>query len=149
MSRRVVLDASAAIHAVLPGAAAEPVLDAVGSAAVVFAPDLYCLEVGSALWKYVRARHISSDDAFERLERALALVDTLVPDAELAKESLTTASASGLTVYDAAYVVLAKREGATLLTADLALARALAELKVPVLAVEAPDAGPSGRRRRR
>ena len=137
MSRRIVLDASAALHAVLPGPAAEPVLDALASAAVVLAPDLYCLEVANALWKYVGAGELEAEEAGGRLERALALVDALTPVAELAKESLVTAAEAGHPVYDCAYAVLARREGATVLTADGGFAAALGKLRTPVIAVTA------------
>ena len=151
MSRRLVLDASAALHAVLPGPAAEPVLDALSGAALVLAPDLYAIEVANSLWKYVRAGDLAVDEAVAKLDRALALVDSLVPVEELAKESLVAAAESGHPVYDLAYAVLARREGATVVTADRGFTEALRGLRSPVLCVapeEAPRARGESRRRR-
>jgi predicted nucleic acid-binding protein len=132
---RLVLDASAALHAVLPGPGAKAVLDALESAAVVHAPDLYSVEVANAIWKYVRAGDLRVDEAVEKLERAMALVDLTTPLSELAKEALVTAATEGHPVYDCTYAVLARREGATILTADRAFAEVLEKLRFPVVLV--------------
>ena len=132
MSGRLVLDASAGLHAVLPGPAAAEALDALAEAAVVVAPDLYCFEVANALWKYVRSRRVTLERGVTVYERALSLVDRLVGADELAKEALALAAVASQRVYEMSYAVLARREGAAVLTADRAFAAALRREKIGV-----------------
>jgi predicted nucleic acid-binding protein len=146
--KRLVLDASAALHAVLPGPGAEAVLDALEVAGVVLAPDLYSVEVANALWKYVRIGDLRSDEAVERLERAIALVDLMPSVSELAKEALVTSAAEDHSVYDCTYAVLARREGATIVTADRKFAVALEKMRSPVVVVGLGDLSAKGGKRK-
>lgn len=130
MSRRLVLDASAAIHVVRRTGRAPELLDRVAAAEIVLAPALYCAEVANALWSYVRRADLELDDAVASLESALGLVDRLIPDRELTVEAMTTAVRHHHPVYDCLYLVLARRHGAELVTADsglAALAQSLAD----------------------
>lgn len=131
MSRRLVLDASAAIEAVLGRPRAAWVLDLLGEAGSVVAPELYATEVANALWKHSRAGDIDDETAHEALEAALSLVDETVPLVELAHEALATAQAHGHPVYDALYAVVARRRGATVCTLDRRLTVLLAVMVVP------------------
>ena len=132
MSGRLVLDASAALEAVLNRACAPRVLDLVEGAAAVYAPDLCAAEVANALWKHARAGDIDREKAHDALGLALALVDDLVPAADLAAEALATSIAHAHPVYDALYAVAAMRSGATVCTLDHRLAALLEALKAPV-----------------
>ncbi len=133
MRPRIVLDASAAIHLVLAGPHAPAFADHLENAALVLAPDLFTAEAANALWKYVRAGELTLERAIELLGRALALVDVLTPAPELAVEALATASRSGHPVYDFLYAVLARRQGAPLLTMDRTLANRLLAMDFDVL----------------
>jgi predicted nucleic acid-binding protein len=115
---KVVLDASAALAAVLGQPSAAAVLDVLADAAVVIAPELFSAEVTSGLWKYVAAGQLTVDTAAERLAEALKLVDQYHPMSGLAQEVLREASARRHSVYDVCYVVLARREGAAVVTID-------------------------------
>jgi predicted nucleic acid-binding protein len=148
MSRRLVLDASAALQAVLAAPAAGEGLDALASASVVLAPDLYSAEVANALWKYVRAGELDIEAAVHHLENAIALVDAFVPTSDLAKEALVAAATVGHSVYDCIYAVLARREGASVLTADRALSSWLEGLQVPATLIGSRTPPASGQRRR-
>ncbi len=132
MSVRLVLDASAALEAVLNRGFAPQVLDLVEEATVAYAPDLFAAEVANALWKHARAGDIDREQAHDALHLALALVDELVPAADLAAEALATAIAHAHPVYDALYVVAAMRSGATVCTLDRRLAALLDAMKAPV-----------------
>ncbi len=109
---KVVLDASAALAAVLGQGSGPAVLDVLSEAAVVIAPDLFPAEVTSGLWKYVSVNQLSLREASERLDEVLKLVDRFHPSAELAQEVPREASARRHSVYDVCYAVLARREGA-------------------------------------
>jgi predicted nucleic acid-binding protein len=89
------------------------------------APALLALEVGNALLQYARAGAISAGSAHRGLRwtlYAIALVDVT----PLSARSLEIALDREITTYDAAYVVLAERTGAPLVTADRRLAAATA-----------------------
>ncbi len=131
MITRVVLDASAAIEAVLPGPRAAQVLDLLEGCPLVLAPALYCSEVANTLWKYVRAGDLDPAEAVTLLETALGLADRAVSDQELAHEALAEAISSGHPVYDLLYVTLSRRFGCTLITLDRRLAGLAEGLGVP------------------
>lgn len=130
---KVVLDASAGLAAVLVQKSGPDVLDVLANASVVIAPELFVAEVTSGLWKYVSAKQLSVEAASERLDAALKLVDRYHPMATLAQEVLREASAHRHSAYDLCYAVLARREGAAVLTIDARLRKLLAAMNVPVL----------------
>jgi predicted nucleic acid-binding protein len=129
---KVVLDASAGLAAILGQESGTAVLNVLAGAAVVIAPELFVAEVSSGLWKYVSAKQLSLDVAAERLDTALKLVDRYHPMAALAQEVLREASARRHSVYDLYYAVLARREGAAVLTIDARLRKLIAAMNVQV-----------------
>lgn len=137
MTARLVLDASAAIHLVLGTEGASAVADALEAASLVLAPDLYFAETASALWKYVRAGHLATPDADSRFEESMALVDETWSAESLAREVFAEANRLNHPVYDLYYAVLARRNGASLLTFDRRLATLARGLG---LVLEATDA---------
>jgi predicted nucleic acid-binding protein len=126
---KVVLEASAALAAVLGGRSAPAVLDVLDAAAVVLAPELYASEVTSGLWNVI-AKQLTVDQASEKLDAVLRLVDQYHPIAGLTQEVLREASARRHSVYDLCYAVLARREGAALLTLDVRLRKLLPSLGI-------------------
>jgi len=132
MSRDLVLDASAALEAVLGRANAPEVLDLLQQATTVRVPDLYAAEVANALWKHVKVCDLEIEEAHICLQTALQLVDTMVPSADLVEEALATAATHQHPVYDALYLVTARRTGATVCTRDRRLASLLKETRVAV-----------------
>ena len=132
MSRDLVLDASAALEAVLGRVNAPEVLDLLRYATTVRAPDLFAAEVANALWKHVRAGDIDIENGQNCLRAALELVDSMSASNELVEEALATATAHAHPVYDALYLVTARRTGATICTRDRRLATLAKETRVPV-----------------
>lgn len=127
---KIVLDASAALAAVLGRAPAADVLDPLASASTVLAPDLFASEVANGLWKYVSAREITGEEAAEALDAALNLIERFIPVPGLAQEALREASVHGHPVYDLCYAIAARREGCAVLTLDARLLRLLAKMKI-------------------
>ena len=123
---KLVLDASAAVPASVLSEADSELLDVIDAASDVIAPSLFVAEVTSGLWKYVAAGEISVDTAIARLHRAVSIVHSFEPIETLADETLREAAARRHSVYDMFYLVLARREHATVLTLDRRL-RNLAE----------------------
>jgi predicted nucleic acid-binding protein len=119
MARRVVVDASVVLRLVLDGSSeAEEILRGDELAA----PAVLVSETANGLANAVRFAELELEDVLTHLDDALGLPIELVPDAELAAEALAEAVRRGLTAYDAAYVALAERLQAPLVTADRGLA---------------------------
>jgi predicted nucleic acid-binding protein len=123
---KVVLDASAALAAVLGSEQGPAVLGVLSSASVVMAPEHFTAEVTNSLWKYVVGGHLELESAAEYLEEALQFVDREPATGTLVQEVLREASGRRHPAYDMFYAVLARREGAALLTLDKRL-RTVAE----------------------
>ena len=87
-------------------------------------PQLVFLEIANALRTGVRAKKATRTLAMEALARALGWPIAAVSLLELTPNALDVALDRALTPYDACYVVLAERRGATLITADRTLAAA-------------------------
>ena len=96
----------------------------------VAAPELYALEVANAVWKYVHAGRMGVAEGRKMMEDALALPDRLHPVDELMDEIYTEGVALDLSVNDMAYMVLARRMGATLCTYDARLRECCAKRDV-------------------
>lgn len=129
---RAVVDASALARLVLRGEGAAELANLLAAKTLVMAPYLVCGETANTLWKYVRAQQLDRDEAVVRLGEALALVDELVEDSELAAEALVAASGAGHPVYDMLYAVLARRHGCPVITTDRPLAELLQAMEILV-----------------
>lgn len=130
MTSRVVLDASAALHLVMDGKTSDAIAERLDEAQFVTAPDLFAGEVANGLWRYVEHGDITADEATDQLAAALALAGPLVPGSVVAHEALVAAATYHHPVYDMMYAVLARRQGATVITRDARLARALRAMEV-------------------
>ena len=114
----LVLDSSAAVELLFerPKSAALRALSYRGER--VIAPELYLAEVTHVIEKYVRGRYIDAASGVILLEKALHLVDDVIPMSELVQEAFTESLRLGLSSYDIFYLVLARRNAATLCTLD-------------------------------
>lgn len=126
-----VLDASAAIELILSRSAANELSQLVSEAELVLAPDLYIAEVSNALWKHANA---SGDPALyqELLDDAIALPDDIVESASLYREAFALSVKHQHPVYDALYLVVARRNSATILTVDRRLRSLASTLQIAV-----------------
>jgi predicted nucleic acid-binding protein len=129
----LVLDASSAMRIVLDPAREVETLQKLKRAEAVYAPMLFVAETGNALWKYVNNGHIAEESARRLHADATMLVDRFVADAELFPEALGVAIHSKHPVYDALYVVTARRKAAGIMTSDRRLAALAAQLDIPVV----------------
>ena len=84
----------------------------------VVTSTLFQIEVRNTFWKYVRAGMMTFEQAEERIGTALELVDEFVPIEENAAEAFAEAVRQNHPVYDLLYATLARRNAATLFTAD-------------------------------
>ncbi len=118
MNPIVVLDASAALRAVMDATAQPALIDCIAAAGHIVAPVLLRAEAANALWKYQRAGLLDVAEALERHAEATALVNRFEDDTALFPEALRLAVLHEHPVYDALYLVTARRHAALLLTFD-------------------------------
>lgn len=114
----VVLDTCAAFEIAFKGKNFQKYSEILEKAERVIAPTLYDAEVANVLWKYVKAGYIDEQNAQLIMALLLKLVDSYSDTSELAVEALHEAVRLNHTVYDLYYMVLARRNGAVLLTVD-------------------------------
>ena len=119
----IVLDASAAVDWLLQSSAAPRIESRIFSRnQSLHAPELLDLEVAQVLRRLVRERALSASRADAAIEDLLDLRITRYPHFVLLPRIWQLRH--NLSAYDAAYVVLAEKLGATLLTRDARLASA-------------------------
>jgi len=122
----VVLDASAACELLLHRPKAAAVDERLRSAQQVLVPDLFVSEVANVLWKYIKAKELDLAMAQTCLDLGVKLADRIIAASTLMQEALVTSAAAKHPIYDMLYIILARREGARLLSMDrklLAIAR--------------------------
>lgn len=115
---------------ILGDPAAAPLAQPLREAALVLAPELMLTEVANTLWKLQRAQQLADLDPQQLLADARDLVDRVEPDRHLQAEALALACHLNHPVYDCLYLALARREAASLISADQRLLR-LAERVLP------------------
>lgn len=129
----VVIDASAAIGVVLAMPGTETFSTMLEQADLVSAPELYVAEVGNALWKYRKSDLLPQTRCELALAQAVALPDRFEPGGALYLEAFTLACRHLHPVYDAMYLVLARRNNAVILTMDRRLAALAEKLEIEVV----------------
>ena len=105
------------------------------SASEVLSPKFIQVELGNALWKYMRWQSMPLDNALQHWEDASALIDQLLDDATFMPQALGLAAKHEHPVYDMLYIAAALQHGARLLTMDKKL-KALAAQIDPQMPLE-------------
>ena len=129
----IVLDANAAVAMAQGGEAGQALRMLVGNGEAIIAPRCFVTEMGNVAWKYIRIglhnfiRHrVAEEEGIELFQNALDLIDGYADDESLLLEALHEAARNNHPVYDMLYLVLARRNAATLFTFDKKL-RAICE----------------------
>lgn len=134
----VVVDASAAVGLVLAVPAAQRFVAPLEEADLVMVPDLYVAEVCNTLWKYRKAELLSMPRCQQAVEQALSLPDLVEPSTALHLEAFALACRHSHPIYDALYLVLARRNNAVLLTLDHRLAALAGQLEIEIVIPASP-----------
>ena len=121
-----VLDTCAAFEIAFHGPKYSLFMNAVAGAEKVIAPTLFDSEMTNVLWKYARNGAVDEENARKTLAYILQIVDEYTDTSELAIEALHEGIRLGHSIYDMFYLVLARHNGAALLTTDKKL-KALAK----------------------
>jgi len=131
---RYVMDASITASLFLPDEEAQTAKAILGSGGVVV-PDLFWYEMANILWASAKRGRLDEAQAFRAMEllRRLRIADDGRPIHEVIPAVFFLAREHDLTAYDAAYLELATREGATLCSHDAALRAAASTVGLAVL----------------
>lgn len=89
-------------------------------------PDLFYVEIASAIWKAVRAGRVPQAFGDQALVLLTQREFATVPSLKLLDKAFQIATAFERTVYDSLYVALAVQTNSQLITADERLATSLA-----------------------
>jgi predicted nucleic acid-binding protein len=93
---------------------------------VLIAPDLIIPEVCNAAWKGVRRGMMLASQQANAATRLPAILDELVPSAQLAPRAATLALQLDHAAYDCFYLALAEQRSGILISADRRLIQRLA-----------------------
>ena len=96
------------------------------------APDYLRIETANVLWKMVRWREMTPDQALRRLEAARRFDIELQPSSELLEEALALACQLPHSLYDTLYLLVALKGGRPLATADARMREAAEALGIRV-----------------
>ncbi|BAZ53044.1 hypothetical protein NIES4103_57090 [Nostoc sp. NIES-4103] len=127
---RCVVDASVAIKQFIPDDPLTPKVNQLfahlgNPQTAIFVPDLFYIECGNIIWKYLRARLYAVADVPADLATLKNFPLRVVSTADLMADAVTIALNLGISAYDASYVALSQQVGAILLTLDAKLVRAV------------------------
>lgn len=132
----LVVDSSVAVKWVIPEVLSDRAERLLARDDDLLAPDLLPIEAANALWRKTARREISAREA----DRALALLLEsgldLRPTRPLLPRAMRLARLLRRPVYDCVYLVLAQRERASLVTADVRLIKRVATRKLKVLVID-------------
>lgn len=102
------------------------------SPATLYVPDLFYIECTNILWKYSRNFGYPPDQARQDIVDLQALRLQTISTADLIGPALQLALTLNLTAYDACYAALAETLNVPLVTADVSMARKLANSRIDV-----------------
>lgn len=114
----VVLDCSAAIHMACRSDEGKMFKSLMLKGETVISSKLLYPEASNVLWKYARAGLVDARTAIGKAATVIALVDEFYDVEPYYEEALSDAVRLKHPAYDLFYLLLAKRMGATLFTAD-------------------------------
>lgn len=127
----LVIDASVVIKAYVPEILSDKAEDIFSRVEIgellLLAPDLLYPETGNILWKKRRLRELTPAEAGEIVDAITALPIKVEASRPIMPLAVAIAMESGITVYDAMYVTVARVYETRMVTADKKLVDALAK----------------------
>jgi predicted nucleic acid-binding protein len=129
----IVIDANAALEIGLNRSLGDDYKQKLVKSDLVIVPDIYPSEIANALWKYVTILGQDILECEKVLDLCINLVDDIVTTRDLCREALSEAIRFKHPAYDMFYLVLARRNGAYILSRDKKLIKIAKEIGVDVL----------------
>lgn len=127
----LVIDASVLIKFYVPEILSDNAEEVLSRAAdgelLLYAPDLVYPETGNILWKKQRRRELTPEEVDEIVDAITALPMIIESSKPIMPLAVSIAVHSGITVYDAMYVAIARIYETQMITADKKLTDALAK----------------------
>ncbi len=128
----IVLDVSGAVSTLLQDEKKGTFKDYLSEADFIIAPEVFVVELGNVMWKYVRFQNMSEPKARQVLVSGLDMIDEFVPDLTLIDEAVQLAIQTRHPVYDCLYLTLALKTGYSILGHDKKLKSLAHSLKIGV-----------------
>jgi predicted nucleic acid-binding protein len=128
----VVVDASFAVKWLVPEAGSDLARLLLEGEDQVSVPDLFHIEVASALCRKARQKVIGDTELDDALELLASLPGRTAPTPPLVDAAILLARTHRHALFDCLYLVLAQRSGAALATFDQALAALAGRLGIPL-----------------
>ena len=129
----IVLDVSAVIPVLFADDQGDTTADHIANADSIVVPELFIVELGNALWKYVNFHELDVVTAIQVFALGLDMTDQVVSNAAITAEAMKLAIQTRHPVYDCLYLTLARRTHYVLLTHDKKLKSLARSLDIEVL----------------
>ncbi|MCC3414407.1 MULTISPECIES: type II toxin-antitoxin system VapC family toxin [unclassified Microcoleus] len=100
----------------------EQAIAALETAEQIIVPDSLFAELGNVVWQWIQFRQLPIETGLEVLDDAEALIDKIVPSAQVREIALELAVGANHSFYDALFVAVAIREEVQVITFDRKLA---------------------------
>lgn len=126
----IVLDCSAAVAIVRETLEGNALCALMLENETTLTSEMFVAEVRNSFWKYVRAQLMTIEEAEFYIEKAIGLVDEIVPLKENADEAFAEAVRQNHSVYDMFYLTLVRRSVGTLFSLDKKLVNLCTEMKL-------------------
>ena len=114
----VVLDASAAIKIILQQTSVKPLSDYLKKADWVIAPDIFVSEITNVFWKYHQFEDLPLNISENYMNKTIKLIDDFIEAGEIYQEAFSFSCQINHPVYDAMYLISARRHNAIFISAD-------------------------------
>ncbi len=128
-----VLDPSAAVELILNRPQKDKIEHHVLTADLVISPDLFIAEISNVFWKYHHFESLQSEFCEEFIEKSIQLIDQFEPGSTLYREAFQLACETKRPVYDAFYMVLARRNNGTLVSVDNKLKKIAKSQRIKII----------------
>ena len=112
------LDTSFAIKIVFQHTSIRLLLDCLQKADWVIAPDVFVSEVTNVFWKYHQFEDLPLPICENSLHQTIALIDDFIDAVELYQETFGFSCQIQHSVYDAMYLICARRHNGIFITVD-------------------------------
>lgn len=129
----VVLDSSGAIEFILNRPHKKSIESLLLKSDRVIAPDIYISEISSVFWKYNQFESLQKDICEELIDKTIQLIDQFESSSTLYREAFHFACETKHPIYDALYIVLARRNNGTLISLDKKLNKIAKSQRIKII----------------